>query len=111
MTRLELDERLAVAVGFHMDQGMLVDRAKCPRTMGNWSERIEQAVSMAEELRKSGRITDWSVGFEGKTYMAVVAPGGGGKWDFAPRCYGDSPEHALTLALLGALTRLEETRA
>ncbi len=100
----ELDVKLAEAVGFHLDEGMLVDRQKCPRTMGRWSERIEQAVSMAEELRKAGRIDAWDIHqFETSRASTGRLMPNGRTLAWADAVQGETPAHALTLALLAAL--------
>jgi hypothetical protein len=86
--------------GAHCEWGKEFDRP----CIDHYSTDVSAAIAAAEEMRKAGRIAAWSVTVwpnwdkpKGQVYLTRgvnLEP-----WD----ADGDSPAHALTLALLAAL--------
>ncbi len=66
-----------------------------------FSVKAGKAIAAAEQAVFDGRIADWVVGREGGSHWAEVTITADGHGQ--PLRYGDSPAHALTLALLAAL--------
>jgi hypothetical protein len=119
----ELDARLAEAMGLERDGAFFCRLCLSPE-IAHWrspgadyqdvwcgdgralfSGSISAVVSAAEEMRKAGRIGSWSVASGDRPVAHVFGPcpPDDMRFPLVATQVGESPSHALTLALLEAL--------